>query len=163
MIWGENGSGKTSLLEAIYILSYGKSFKTSRHKDLIKKDSASYIVRGLYGKNGASETIDTEYKIKGSQKTKLNGKRITNRKEQVRRNPVVILSPEEQEITKGGPAERRRFFDRVFSVVSTEYLDTLQTYVKILKQRNALLIRVRDGKAKDTEVSTWDEQLTTTA
>ena len=81
MIWGENGSGKTSLLEAVYILSYGKSFKTSRHKDLIKKDSGSYIVRGLYGKNGASETIDTEYKIKGSQKTKLNGKRITNRKE----------------------------------------------------------------------------------
>ena len=75
----------------------------------------------------------------------------------------MILSPEEQEITKGGPAERRRFFDRVFSVVSTEYLDILQTYVKILKQRNALLLRVRDGKAKNTEVSTWDERLTTTA
>ena len=54
MIWGENGSGKTSFLEAVHILSYGKSFKTSRHKDVIKKDSASYIVRGLYGKNGAS-------------------------------------------------------------------------------------------------------------
>ena len=107
MIWGENGSGKTSLLEAVHILSYGKSFKTSRHIDLIKKGTASYIVRGLYEKNGTSETIDTEYKIKGSQKTKLNGKKITNRKEQVRRNPAVILSPEEQEITKGGPAERR--------------------------------------------------------
>ncbi len=163
MIWGENGSGKTSLLEAVHILSYGKSFKTSRHKDLIKKDSASYIIRGLYGKSGATETIDTEYKIKGSQKTKLNGKKITNRKEQVRRNPAVILSSEEQEITKGGPAERRRFFDRVFSVVSTEYLDTLQTYVKILKQRNALLLKVRDGKVNNTEVSTWDERLTTTA
>jgi len=140
VIWGENGSGKTSLLEAVHILSYGKSFKTSRQKDLIKSGSASYIVRGLYGKNGTNETIDTEYSIKGSQKTKLNGKKITNRKEQVRRNPAVILSPEEQEITKGGPAERRRFFDRVFSVVSTEYLETLQTYVKILKQRNALLL-----------------------
>ena len=75
----------------------------------------------------------------------------------------MILSPEEQEITKGGPAERRRFFDRVFSVVSKDYLNTLQAYIKILKQRNALLLRVRDGKAKDTEVSTWDERLTTTA
>ena len=91
MIWGENGSGKTSLLEAVHILSYGKSFKTSRHKELIKRGSASYILRGLYGKNGTSETIDTEYRIKGSQKTKLNGKKITSRKEQVRRNPVVIL------------------------------------------------------------------------
>ena len=72
MIWGENGSGKTSLLEALHILSYGKSFKTSRHIDLIKKGSASYIVRGLYEKNGTSETIDTEHKIKGSQKTKIN-------------------------------------------------------------------------------------------
>ena len=110
MIWGENGSGKTSLLEAIHILSYGKSFKTSRHKELIKRGSASYIVRGLYRKNGISETIDTEYKTRGSQKTKLNGKKITSRKEQVRRNPAVILSPEEQQITKGGPAERRRFW-----------------------------------------------------
>ena len=47
--------------------------------------------------------------------------------------------------------------------MSTEYLDTLQTYVKILKQRNALLLRVRDGKAKNAEVSTWDERLNTTA
>ena len=77
MIWGENGSGKTSLLEAIHILSYGKSFKTSRHKELIKRDSFSYIIRGLFGKNGTSETINTEYNIKGSQKTKLNGKKIT--------------------------------------------------------------------------------------
>ena len=163
VIWGENGSGKTSLLEAIHTLSYGKSFKTSRQKELIKSGSVSYVVRGVFIKSGSNETINTEYGIKGIQKTKINGKLITNRKEQIRRNPVVILSPEEQEITKGGPAERRRFFDRVFSVVSTDYLNTLQAYIKILKQRNALLIRARDEKTQNGEILSWDKQLATAA
>ncbi len=159
VIWGENGSGKTSVLEAIHILSYGKSFKTNRQKELIKKGSPSYIIRGVFSKSGVEESIDTEYGLNGFQKTKINGRLISNRKEQVRRNPVVILSPEEQEITKGAPTERRRFFDRVFSVVSTDYLNTLQVFVKTLKQRNALLLRIRDGKTQNSEILTWDEQL----
>ena len=159
MIWGENGSGKTSVLEAIHILSYGKSFKTNRQKELIKKGSPSYIIRGAFSRSGVDESIDTEHRLKGFQKTKINGKLISSRKEQVRRNPVVILSPEEQEITKGAPIERRRFFDRVFSVVSPNYLNTLQAFVKILKQRNALLLRIRDGKTQTSEVLSWDEQL----
>ena len=163
VIWGDNGSGKTSILEALHVLSYGKSFKTSKRKQLIKKGFPFYVVRGVFTTNGVSETINTEYRLGGVQKTKINGKLITSRSQQVRRNPVVILSPEEQEITKGGPLNRRRFFDRAFSVVSLKYLTILQEYSKILKQRNALLINIRDGEAKTSSVSIWDEQLVSSA
>ena len=159
MIWGDNGSGKTSVLEAIHILSYGKSFKTHRHKELVKNGFQSYIIRGSFKKKGSSDTIDTEFGLDSPQTTKINGKPISSRKEQVGRNPVVVLSPEEQEITKGGPAQRRSFFDRVFSVVSKEYLKTIQSFMRLLKQRNASLVRIREGKAPIGEIYGWDEQI----
>ena len=159
MIWGDNGSGKTSVLEAIHILSYGKSFKTHKHRELIKNGFQSYIIRGAFKKSGSADTIDTEFGLDRPQITKINGKPISSRKEQVGRNPVVVLSPEEQEITKGGPAQRRSFFDRVFSVVSKEYLKTIQSFMRLLKQRNASLVRIREGKASIGEVYGWDEQM----
>ncbi len=159
VIWGDNGSGKTSLLEAVHILSYGKSFKTHRHGELIKNGFESYIIRGVFKKNGLTDMIDTEFGQGRPQRTKINGKLISSRKEQVGRNPVVILSPEEQEITKGGPAQRRSFFDRVFSVVSKEYLKTIQSFTRLLKQRNASLVRIREGSTSIGEIYGWDEQM----
>lgn len=159
MIWGDNGSGKTSLLEAVHILSYGKSFKTHRHGELIKNGFESYVIRGVFKKNGSIDTVDTEFGQGKPQRTKINGKLILSRKEQVGRNPVVILSPEEQEITKGGPAQRRSFFDRIFSVVNKEYLKTIQSFMRLLKQRNASLVRIREGNAPIGEIYGWDEQL----
>lgn len=159
VIWGDNGSGKTSLLEAVHILSYGKSFKTHRHGELIKNGFKSYVIRGVFKKNGSTDTVDTEFGQGKPQRTKINGKLILSRKEQVGRNPVVILSPEEQEITKGGPAQRRSFFDRIFSVVNKEYLKTIQSFMRLLKQRNASLVRIREGNAPIGEIYGWDEQL----
>ena len=159
MIWGDNGSGKTSLLEAIHILSYGKSFKTHRRGDLIKNGDSSYIVRGRFETDKVLDVVDTEFGGSGTQRTKINGKVISGRKDQIGRNPVVILSPEEQEITKGGPSERRRFFDRVFSVVSKEYLNTLQSFGRLLKQRNASLVRIRENRGTTEEIFGWDEQM----
>ena len=108
MIWGDNGSGKTSLLEAIHILSYGKSFKTHKKGDLIKSGEVSYIIKGKFERDEVLDVVDTEFGASGTQRTKINGKPISGRKEQIGRNPVVILSPEEQEITKGGPSETSR-------------------------------------------------------
>ena len=159
VIWGDNGSGKTSLLEAVYILSYGKSFKTHKPSSLVKKGDSSCLVSGEFQHNKLKDIINTEYKKTGSQKTKINGKAIVGRKELIGRNPVVVLSPEEQDITKGGPSERRQFFDRLFSVVSKNYLNTIQTYGRLLKQRNASLVRNRDGLTQTSDVFCWDEQL----
>ena len=139
MIWGENGSGKTSLLEAIYILSIGKSFKTHRQSTVIKKGCSDYLIRGDFFSDGLENTVGIQANLKNKKTIKINGKITNKRKELIGKNNVVILSPEDQVITKGGPKERRIFFDRLFSIINKDYLNTLQRFNRALKQRNALL------------------------
>ena len=154
VIWGENGSGKTSVLEAIYILSTGRSFKTRRLAETIKeKEGATRIDGQFKTKNQTKEIVFGQTK---DQRRKIT---INNAPAKIKdlllKNQTVLLSPEEQEITKGTPGDRRRFFDRLFSTVSKEYLKALVGYTKTLKQRNALL------KTKDprSQIQTWDESL----
>ena len=139
MIWGENGSGKTSLLEAIYILSIGKSFKTHKQSTIIKKGNSKYLIRGNFYSKGVENVVGIQANLKRKKTIKVNGKIINSRKELIGKNNVVILSPEDQAITKGGPKERRFFFDRLFSIINKDYLNSLQDFNRILKQRNALL------------------------
>ena len=139
MIWGENGSGKTSLLEAIYILSLGKSFKTHKQNTVIKNGHSSFIVKGDFFSRGVKNKVAIQINQKNKKVIKVDGKISKKRKELFGKNNVVILSPEDQIITKGGPRERRNFFDRLFSIINKEYLNTLQNYNRALKQRNALL------------------------
>jgi DNA replication and repair protein RecF len=72
---------------------------------------------------------------------------------------VVVLSPEEQSITKGAPAERRKFFDKMFSMSSRNYVDTLQQYSRVLKQRNAAILNVKENGQQAGNLQSWDEKL----
>ena len=139
MIWGENGSGKTSLLEAIYILSIGRSFKTHKQSTIIKKGCSDYLIKGDFFSNGVENSVGIQANLKSKKIIKVNGKITSKRKDLIGKNNVVILSPEDQVITKGGPKERRVFFDRLFSIINKDYLNTLQSFNRALKQRNALL------------------------
>ena len=161
VIWGENGSGKTSVLEAIHILSLGKSFRTNRQKNLIMDGRDSFVISGDFLKEKSKDKISTQYKNTGKQFIKINGKAISGRKDLIGRNNVVVLSPEEQSITKGAPETRRRFFDKVFSVVSLDYFKTVQKYNRLLRQRNAVLNKIKDGRGAAQEVYGWDEQIAT--
>ena len=159
VIWGENGSGKTSILEAIHILSYGKSFRTHKQRELIKKSENSLVARGDFSTNGYQDNVAAQVTQTNGQKLKLNGKLLSGRKALIGRNNVVVLSPEEQSITKGAPKERRQFFDKMFSVVSKEYVDCLQDYSRILKQRNAALISVKESHQPIENLQSWNEKL----
>ena len=161
MIWGENGSGKTSILEAVHTLSMGKSFRTHMQKNLIKNGEQGYLVQGSFSIQQFKSTVATELKKKGVSKTKINGKKILNRKELIGINTVVVLSPEEQNITKGGPSERRKFFDKLFSMVSGKYIDVLQNYNRALKQRNAALSISKDQSFLTESFFDWNEPLAT--
>ena len=157
VIWGENGSGKTSLLEAIYILSLGKSFKTHKQSSIIKKGHSSYILKGDFSNGEIINSVGIQTNLNSKKTIKVNGKTIKNRKEIIGKNNVVVLSPEDQVITKGGPKERRVFFDRLFSIVDSEYLNTLQKFNRALKQRNALILN--NSHINEENFLPWEEKL----
>ena len=163
VIWGENGSGKTSILEAIHVLTYGKSFKTHKQGSLVKKGDLSSIIKGSFSRLGRVENVAVQIEKNSASKIKINKKLISSRKELIGRNNVVVLSPEEQPITKGAPVERRQFFDKMFSVSNIEYINNLQKYNRILKQRNAALLDIREGRMKVEQLTAWDDLLITSA
>ena len=154
VIWGKNGSGKTSALEAIHILSVGKSFKTNKIQETIQTDCLQSKLVGVF----VSDTIKNEISVKQNKNKKktitINNSTVSTR-EILGKNPAVVLSPEEQTITCGSPKDRRKYFDRVFSVVSKTYLNSLVSYRKTLKQRNFLL----KTKAKKNDLLPWDFKL----
>ena len=140
VIWGKNGSGKTSVLEAIYNLSIGKSFKTNTKKELIKEGEKNFIIKGVFKDSQNIKKEVSYYQNKqGKRKIKINKKPILKRKDLIGLNNVVVFSPEEEKITKGYPKEKRQFFNKLFSICSKEYLNNLLVFNKTLKQRNFLL------------------------
>ena len=154
VIWGKNGSGKTSALEAIHILSVGKSFKTNKIQETIQTDCLQSKLVGVF----VSDTTKNEISVKQNKnknKTITINNSTVSTKEILGKNPAVVLSPEEQTITSGSPKDRRKYFDRVFSVVSKTYLNSLVSYRKTLKQRNFLL----KTKAKKNDLLPWDFKL----
>ncbi len=156
IIWGKNGSGKTSILEAIHCLSIGNSFRTNNKKELITEGFDQFILNGVFkNKSGLENKISFSYNKKGIKKIKINREEIKTRKELIGLNNVVVLSPEEEAITKGGPSERRKFFDRVFSMTSRRYLECLLQYNKILQQRNATL-RNDSTKKMQKQIEIWN-------
>ena len=118
MVWGENGSGKTSLLEAISLLSFGKSFRTHKPKELIKDGEHFFAINGKFKLGSYEDKVNAQYDRDGYQKIKINGKLISGRKELLGRNNIVILSPEEEQITKGPPGKEDSFLIKFFLLLS---------------------------------------------
>ena len=130
VIWGKNGVGKTSILEAVYILSIGKSFKTNKIKEIINNKSKSLSVDGFFYDNENDLRISFQQFLGKSKIFKINGVKEVS-KNIIGRFPVVLLSPEEEKTTKGQPSDRRKFFDKLFSLLSKDYLIELIKYNSI--------------------------------
>ncbi len=161
VIWGGNGSGKTSILEAIYLLAYGRSFRTNRLLETLQIGCDKMNIAGIFEQGKEQNHIQLNQLHDGRKRFILNEKPISGARELIGLNPVVVLSPEEQIITKGAPGNRRSYFDRVFSVVSKAYVDTLVSYTRTLKQRNAALVRVATNNAPVSMITAWDDTLAT--
>jgi len=149
-LYGNNGEGKTNILEAISFISFGKSFLNSSEPDCTKFDTAAFDIDGHY-----ENEIGTEYNVHLNYDSIVKRKTFHLNKEKVTRwsndifgrFPVVFLSPHSLEITYGNPSERRKFFDILLAQTSRVYLDFLRNYVRILKQKNALLKNQINGNA----------------
>lgn len=133
LILGSNGSGKTSVLEAIYILTRGKSFRAS-DPEILKRDEAFYRIELEYE---TGEKIVATYDGKDKTFTALDKK--SRRLPKKNKYPVVFFEPRDLNLISGSPSRHRDYFDRFFSQLSEEYNTTLSRYEKTLKQRNELL------------------------
>ncbi len=161
VIAGENGAGKTTILEAIAICAFSKSFLPASDNSLIK-------IGGDYYKTSltAERDLGTPYYASVlSERGKR--KRIENSfaesvypKDLVGKIPTIILSPDLKEITFGGPDARRRFLDRILSQIYASYLEDLSLYKKSLRQRNKLLGKIKLGfSISESEINPWTENL----
>ena len=156
---GRNGQGKTSVLEAIYLLSTGRSFRTRRSEDLIHWNGGplriSGTVEGRLGKQTLGLVLDD-----GERRLLLN--RATVDLDQfLGRLDVIDLTAERMKVLRGEPEQRRRFLDRGLVGIDPGFLHTLGEYRRILQHRNALLKRPRGDL--DSQLDVWDERLADSA
>ncbi len=155
LIIGRNGQGKTNIVEAIYMLSFGKSFRTNKDKEIIKFNQENLYIGGNFSKEYTKGII--EIGISKSKKgIKVNKIHIQKIYELLGNINVVIFSPEDLRLVKEGPKERRTFIDKEISQIIPKYYNYLTNYNKILFQRNQLL---KNNNVDDALLSVYDESL----
>jgi DNA replication and repair protein RecF len=138
-IVGNNGIGKTNVLDAIYHLSFGKSYFNPVATQNIKHDEDFFVINGDYIKNDNPEKLVISLKRGQKKVIKRNGKAYEKFSEHIGFLPLVIISPADRDLIIEGSDTRRKFIDSVISQSDKTYLDHLIKYNKILAQRNALL------------------------
>ncbi|MCC6865039.1 MAG: DNA replication/repair protein RecF [Ignavibacteria bacterium] len=140
-IYGENGNGKTNILEAISILCYTKSFLMNSESDCLKYGEEAFEIQGIFKNRVESKNkVSLVYKKENNERQLLSdGEKVSKTNEYIGRFPLVVLSPYDLKLTMGLQQERRRNFDLLISQVSKVYLNDLRKYQKIIKQKNSLL------------------------
>ncbi len=136
---GLNGVGKTNVLDAIYHLSYGKSYFNPITTQNIKHGEEFFVIEGLYDKMDRPEKIVVSAKRGQKKIIKRNGKAYDKFSEHIGLLPLVIISPSDRDLIVEGSDTRRKFMDGVISQGDPEYLRSLIAYKKVLEQRNSLL------------------------
>lgn len=159
LIVGDNAQGKTNLLEAIYFLSTARSHRTYLDDELIQHGADWFYLKGCLVSALTDTVVEISNVIGGRKRIKINGKTQPKISHLIGQTNVVLFSPESLALVKGSPTDRRKFLDILISQISPTYLQQLQTYQIVLKQRNELLKQIRDKRATSDLLAPWDEQL----
>ncbi len=159
---GANGIGKTNILDAIYHLSFGKSYFNPVATQNIRHGEEFFMIDGTFEKADREEKIVCSFK-KGAKKViKRNGKAYEKFSEHIGFLPLVIISPADRDLITEGSDTRRKFMDGVISQSDKEYLNILIKYNKVLAQRNSLLKYFAANTTFDQDtLDVYDEQLHT--
>ncbi|WP_353777748.1 DNA replication and repair protein RecF [Winogradskyella sp. 3972H.M.0a.05] len=136
---GENGIGKTNILDAIYHLAFGKSYFNPISSQNIKHGEAFFVVDGIFEKSNEDEKIIVSLKRGQKKIIKRNGKPYDRFSDHIGFIPLVIISPADRDLIIEGSETRRKFIDSVIAQNDKTYLSNLINYNKVLSQRNALL------------------------
>jgi len=153
LIWGDNGSGKTSLLEAIFVLGRGRSFRTRNTERLIRYGQEHLRVTGrVSGGVGGMESLGFKLTPSGSA-ARIAGRPAQSLAELSRLFPVQVIEPGAHRLVEEGGHRRRRWMDWAVFHVEPQFVDTWVRYTRALKQRNAAL------KSGGVQAAVWDPEL----
>lgn len=156
---GENAQGKTNLLEAIYLLALGRSYRTTSDEDLIGWGADFARVRGEVEREAAGARIEILLRRQAAKEIKVAGEILRRHSDLLGTLTAVVFSPDDLQLVKGSPALRRRFLDIEIAQVSPAYRHYFTRYQRVLRQRNNLLKAVSGGYASRDALQVWDEQL----
>jgi DNA replication and repair protein RecF len=153
VIWGDNGVGKTSVLEALFVASRGRSFRHREAGPFIRKGNVRCrVVVHLVDDQGARHVLGVERAAR-DQVVRLDGSNLTKRSEQVRALPLQVMTPNSHALLEGAPELRRRYLDLGLFHVEQPYHQWYSDYQRTLRQRNAAIRR------QPAIARSWDEQL----
>ena len=164
VFYGNNGQGKTNILESIFYSAFGFSHRTNKEDEMVKFSSDGMAVLLDFTKEDGFHSIrmkryydqgryHKEIKIDGNKTTAKNHYSFLN---------AVIFSPEDLNIIKGDPGLRRRFMDMEISQTDSVYYELLIRYRRLLRQRNSLLKVIREDNQPQAQLATWDEEIADT-
>jgi len=157
---GKNGSGKTNLLDAIYYLSFTKSFLTSSDTQNIRISQNQFFIKGAFSRSQKTSEVICSFQQGQKKVIRENDSDYLKFAEHIGKYPVVIVAPQDIELIWDGSEVRRKFFDSLISQVDRAYLDHLITYAAFLKQRNsALRFFSEKGKVDHDLLETYDQKL----
>jgi DNA replication and repair protein RecF len=154
LVSGPNASGKTSLLEALYVLGRGRSFRTRNLDHLIRTGASRFVIYGEAELGARRVGLGVEGTVQGI-RARMGGERVSSLGELAAVLPVQIIDPEVHRLIEEGPSRRRRFLDWGVFHVEHEYVERWQRYQQVLRQRNAAL-KARQARPA---VAAWDVEL----
>ena len=161
IIYGDNAQGKTNILESLYVCATSKSHRGSKDKDIIRFGNDEAHIKVMVKKHGMNYRLDMHLKKNKTKGIAVNGIPIRRAVELFVIINIIIFSPEDMNIIKNGPSERRRFMDMELSQLDKIYLSNLVNYNKVVVQRNKLLKQLQfsgDSGLVDM-LDIWDMQL----
>lgn len=157
LFYGENAQGKTNIIEAIYLCSLGKSFRAKKDSEMIKLNEENAIIEIEYEKSDRDGKIKIE--LNNKKNIYVNGIKIKKLSELLGNINIVLFNPDDINILKGGPQNRRRFLDVMISQLRPNYMHLLSLYLKTIEQRNKFLRQIKEEHKDEKMLDIWDEKL----